>query len=149
MQSCPWGSRQPCTEKQILYSVVLILLEQHCIGKNLVQCCPRGSNQQYTWKNPANFILILLGEDCTGKKTFAMLSTRLQTTLLHMKSPSQCQLNTITLQQFLFWTGYNNQLLQILHQHCKRKILGQHWSKRQDCMEHLKWSQGPSQSAQE
>ena len=41
-------------------------------------------------------VLILLGQHCTGKKTFAMLSTRIHT-ILHMKSPSQCRLIKITL----------------------------------------------------
>ena len=31
--------------KKILFNVVLILLGQHCTGKNPMQCCPRGSRQ--------------------------------------------------------------------------------------------------------
>ena len=38
--------------EKILFNVVLILLWQHCTGKNLVQCCPRDSRQHYTGKNP-------------------------------------------------------------------------------------------------
>ena len=75
---------------------------RHCTGKNLMQCCPRGSRQyctgkkscsmlpQFSWGNIAqintldnvvleapdniaqekilfNVVLILLGQDCTGK----------------------------------------------------------------------------------
>ena len=35
-------------EKSCSILIVLIILGQHCTGKNLVQCCPRGSRQHYT-----------------------------------------------------------------------------------------------------
>ena len=52
---------------KILFNVVLILLGQHCTGKNLVQCCPRSFRQHCTGKILFNVVLILLGQHCTDK----------------------------------------------------------------------------------
>ena len=43
--------------KKNLFNVVLILLGQHCTGKNFVECCPRGSRQHCTEKNPVQCCL--------------------------------------------------------------------------------------------
>ena len=37
---------------KILFNIVVILLGQHCTGKNPVQCCPRDSRQHCIGKNP-------------------------------------------------------------------------------------------------
>ena len=39
-------------QEKILFNDVLILLGQHCTGKNLVQCFPKDSRQHCTRKNP-------------------------------------------------------------------------------------------------
>ena len=106
MQCCPRASRQHCTGN-ILFNVVLILLGQHCTGKNLVRFCPRRSKQHCMGKIMLNVVVILLGQHCTGKnfvqeatdynitkekfyrqlyrqKSCALLPKRLQT-ILHMK----------------------------------------------------------------
>ena len=41
----------------ILFNVVVILLRQHCTDKSLVQCYPRDSRQQCTWKNSVHCLL--------------------------------------------------------------------------------------------
>ena len=37
--------------EKILFNDVLILLGQHCTGKNIVKFCPRSSRKQCTGKN--------------------------------------------------------------------------------------------------
>ena len=84
VQYCPWGSRQQCTGKNPVQSCL------NTFGDNITQvkilwCVV----QQETPENIAqekilfNVVLILL-DNIVQVKTFAMLSTRLQTTL-HMK----------------------------------------------------------------
>ena len=54
-------------QEKIVFNVVLILLGQHCTGKKVVQCCPRGFRQHAQEKNLFNVVLILLGQHCTAK----------------------------------------------------------------------------------
>ena len=72
---------------KILFNVVLILLRQHCTGKNFVQCCPRGSRQHCTRKNPVPWRRNTLGTTLQGQKPCAMLPKRLQT-MLNRKKPN-------------------------------------------------------------
>ena len=43
--------------EKIQFNNVVILLGQHCTGKNPVQCCPRDSRQHCTGKNPVQYCL--------------------------------------------------------------------------------------------
>ena len=91
-------------KKKILFNVFLIVLRQHCTGKNHVQCCLNILGTTLYRKNnfcsvvqmaPDNIAIekilfsvavILLGQHCTGKPC-AILAKRLQTTL-HRKNLS-------------------------------------------------------------
>ena len=54
-------------QEKILCNVVLILLGQHLIGQNFVQCCPRDS-RKIAWEEIlCKIVLILLGQHCTGQ----------------------------------------------------------------------------------
>ena len=75
-------------QEKILFYVVLILLGQHYIGKNPMQCWTWGSRQQCTGKNLVQCCLNTLGTTWRRSKPSAMLSERLQTTL-HRKNPVQ------------------------------------------------------------
>ena len=99
VQCCPrrsysWGNiaqiKTLCTDKvfeapdnnaqeKVLFYVVLILLRQHYIGKNPMQCWTWGSWQQCTGKNLVQFCLNTLGTTWRRSKPSAMLSERLQT----------------------------------------------------------------------
>ena len=69
----PWGSRQHYKRK-ILFIVVLISLEQHCIGQNPMQCCLTGKKQHSEKKK---------------KKSCVMLPNTLGT-ILHRKNLQNC-----------------------------------------------------------
>ena len=123
----------------IVFNMVLILLEWHCSGKNLLQCC--------LFNTPGTTLHRL--------KPYAMLSLRLQTalhkknpvqyclnilgTILYRKNPMLCcprgskqhsiakkssvmsKQHLVTFWQFLLWIGWffnNNRLQQMLCQHC-------------------------------
>ena len=72
--------------KKIPYNVVLILLGQHCIGKNLMLCCLRGSRQLCIRKNLVQYCLNTLWTTLHSWKPYAMLPETLQTTLYRKKS---------------------------------------------------------------
>ena len=104
--------------KKLLFDVVLIHLGEHCTGKNLVQCCPRGSRQHCTWKNLFNVVVIFLGQHSTGKNPVQCCprDSRQHCT----GNPVHCRLNNIIFLRFLFWTGYffdNSRLLRMPRQH--------------------------------
>ena len=81
------------TQEKIMFNVVLILLGQHCTGKNPMQCCPRDSRQKCTGKNPVQCCLNTLGATLHRLNPYAILSERFQKTL-HRKNPVQYCLNT-------------------------------------------------------
>ena len=56
----------------------LLAMDQHCTGKNLVQCCPRVSRQHCTGKNPVQCCVNTLGAASHRCKNLvhAMLSKR-------------------------------------------------------------------------
>ena len=84
---------QTTLHKKILRNFALILLGQHCTGKNPMQCCPRGSRQLCIKK---------FSVQCQGLMqswSYVMLSQRLQA-ILHRKKFRQfrqCRLNNIYL----------------------------------------------------
>ena len=71
-----------------LHKSCLLVIGQHYTGKNLVQCCPRGSSQRRTGKNPVQCCLITLRTTLHRSKPYVMLSLRLQTTMHRKKSCS-------------------------------------------------------------
>ena len=81
-------------KKKILCNVVLILLGQHCTGKNPMQCCPRDSRQLCIRKNLVQCCLNTLWATLHSWKPYAMLPERPQTTL-YKKNSVQCCLNTL------------------------------------------------------
>ena len=76
-------------QEKILFNIVLIFLEKHCTGQNLVQCCLRGSKQHSIRENPGQYCLNTLGTILHRSKPYAMLPQRIQRTL-HKKNPVQC-----------------------------------------------------------
>ena len=64
-----WKNRSRCLVHEFLLNVVLILLRQHCTGKNPMQCWPRGFRQHCIKKIVCSFALILLGQNCTGRNS--------------------------------------------------------------------------------
>ena len=78
-------------------TVTLILLGQQWTGKNLMQCFLRSSRQHsIKVKILYNFVLILLGQHCTGQKPrYVMLPKRGSRQLCIRKSPVQCCFNTL------------------------------------------------------
>ena len=59
----------------------LLAIGHHYTGKNFAQCCPRGSRQQCTGRNPVRCGLNTLETTLHRSKFYAMLSLRLQATM--------------------------------------------------------------------
>ena len=78
MQCCPRGSPDNIAHGKILFNVVVILLRQHCTGKNVVQCCPRDCRQHCTEINPMQChlsnIWSLFGNFYFGPVNFLMIT---------------------------------------------------------------------------
>ena len=86
----------------MLHNAALILSRQHYTGKNLKQCCTRGSRQQCTGKILFNVVIILLRQHCTWKKTLCNVVQEARDNITHEK--------------ILF-----NIVVILLGQHCKDK----------------------------
>ena len=82
------------TQEKSLLIVVVILLEQHSTCKNLFQCCPKNSRQDYTRENLVQYCLNTLGAKFHRKSPVQCCpkGSRQHCT---GKSPNQCCLNTL------------------------------------------------------
>ena len=89
-----WKNRSRCLVHEFLLNVVLILLRQHCTGKNPMQCWPTGFRQHCIKKIVCSFALILLGQNCTGQNSVQCCPKSSRQHCIR-KSPVQCCLNTV------------------------------------------------------
>ena len=76
-------------KKNILYNVFLILMGQHSIAQNPIQCCPRCSRQNCIRENLVECRLNTLGTTLHRSKLYAMLFEMSQTKLYKKKSCSK------------------------------------------------------------
>ena len=72
--------------KTILFKVILIHLGQHFTVKNFVLCCPRGSRQYSTGKDPLQCRFNTLGTTLPRQKSCSMLSSYSWDNLVQVKN---------------------------------------------------------------
>ena len=80
-----------------LFNVVLIILEQHCIGKNPVQCCPRGSQ----------YCLIIWSSQCYLNTSRTTLHKKITCAMLAQSTQSSFHGKKVTF-KMLSWSGLAN-----------------------------------------
>ena len=82
-------------QEKMMFNVVLILFQQHCLGQNLMQCCPKGSRQHCIRQKPVKYCLNSLETILHRSKPYAMLSEEDPDSIALEKKPAQCCLNTL------------------------------------------------------